>query len=102
VKENGTFSTMCKFRVPYLVGEIESSSYELLSRKKWLFAILGVDFINIKRAPFSYKRLFSSYVLALNELSYEKFPRLTLMKLTVGREEKRNNKNGENFARLVL
>jgi hypothetical protein len=42
----------------------------------------GVNFINVKRAHFSYERLFSSYVLALNELSYEKFARLTLMKLT--------------------
>jgi hypothetical protein len=44
----------------------------------------GVNFINVKRAHFSYERLFSSYVLALNELSYEKFARLTLMKLTAG------------------
>ncbi len=33
---------------------------------------------------FSYKHLFSSYVLALNELSNEKFAHLTLIKLTVG------------------
>ena len=45
----------------------------------------GVNFINVKRAHFSYERLFSSYVLALNELSYEKFARLTLMKLTADR-----------------
>jgi len=44
----------------------------------------GVNFINIKLAHFSYKLLFSSYILALNELSYEKFARLTLMKLTAG------------------
>jgi len=42
----------------------------------------GVNFISVKRAHFSYERLFSLYVLALNELSYEKFARLTLMKLT--------------------
>ncbi len=42
----------------------------------------GVNFINVKRAHFSYERQFSSYVLALNELSYEKRARLTLMKLT--------------------
>ncbi len=35
----------------------------------------AVNFINNKRARFSYKRLFSSYVLALNKLSYEKFVR---------------------------
>jgi len=48
------------------------------------FHILGVNFINVKRAHFLYESLFSSYVLALNELSYEKFARLRLMKLTVG------------------
>ncbi len=42
----------------------------------------GVNFINVKRVHFSYERLFSSYILALNKLSYEKFARLTLMKLT--------------------
>jgi len=49
-----------------------------------IFGLLGssVNFINVKRAHFLYERLFSSYVLALNELSYEKFVRLTLMKLT--------------------
>ncbi len=36
------------------------------------------------QARFSHERLFSSYVLALNELSYEKFVPLTLMKLTAG------------------
>jgi hypothetical protein len=41
-----------------------------------------VDFINVKRAKFTYKSLFSSYVLALNELSYEKRTHKTLMKLT--------------------
>ena len=35
--------------------------------------IPAVNFINVKRARFSYKRLFSSYVLALNKLSYKKF-----------------------------
>ncbi len=44
----------------------------------------GVNFINIKLAHFSYERLFSSYVLALNELSYKKFVCLMLMKLTAG------------------
>ncbi len=33
----------------------------------------GVNFINVKRAHFLYKHLFSSYVLALNKLWYEKF-----------------------------
>ncbi len=36
---------------------------------------LDVNFINNKRARFSHESLFSSYVLALNELSYEKFVR---------------------------
>ncbi len=44
----------------------------------------GVNFINVKRAPFLYEHLFSSYVLALNELSYKKRARITLMKLTAG------------------
>jgi hypothetical protein len=34
---------------------------------------LGVNFINVKRATFTYERLFSSYVLALNKLSYKKY-----------------------------
>jgi len=42
----------------------------------------SVNFINVNRARFSYEWLFSSYILALNELSYEKSARLTLMKLT--------------------
>jgi len=46
----------------------------------------GVNFINIKCAHFLYERLFSSYVLALNKLSYKKIARLTLMKLTAGFE----------------
>jgi hypothetical protein len=49
-----------------------------------IFLHLGVNFIDVKRAHFSYKRLFSSYILALNELSYKKFVGLTLMKLTEG------------------
>jgi len=44
----------------------------------------GVNIINILHANFSYERLFYSYILALNELSYKKFARLTLMKLTRG------------------
>ncbi len=42
----------------------------------------SVNFINVKCAHFSNERLFSSYVLALNELMYEKFARSTLMKWT--------------------
>jgi len=41
-----------------------------------------VNFINVKRANFTYKSLFSSYVWALNKFSYEKCARKTLMKLT--------------------
>jgi len=48
------------------------------------FATSGVNFINVLRTHFSYEHLFSSYVLALNELSYEKFASLMLMKLTAG------------------
>jgi len=42
------------------------------------------NFTNVKRTHISYKRLFSSYILALNKLSYKKFARLTFMKLTEG------------------
>jgi len=42
----------------------------------------GVNFINILRTHFLYKRRFSSYILALNKLLYKKFACLTLMKLT--------------------
>jgi len=41
-----------------------------------------VNFINVKRANFTYESLFSSYVLALNELSYERLVGKSLMKLT--------------------
>jgi len=41
-----------------------------------------VNFINLKCANFTYESLFSSYVLALNELLYEKHARNMLMKLT--------------------
>ncbi len=47
---------------------------------------VGVNFINVLHMNFSYERErhFSSYVLALNKLLYEKFAHLTLMKLTTG------------------
>jgi len=41
-----------------------------------------VNFINVKHANFTYESLFSSYVLALNELSYKKRAHKMLMKLT--------------------
>ncbi len=41
-----------------------------------------VNFINVKRTNFTYKRLFSSYILALNKLSYKKRLCKTLMKFT--------------------
>jgi len=41
-----------------------------------------VNFINVKRVNFTYGSLFSSYVLALNKLSYKKCVSKTLMKLT--------------------
>ncbi len=41
-----------------------------------------VNFINVKRPNFTYESLFSSYILALNKLSYEKRARKMLMKLT--------------------
>jgi len=49
-----------------------------------LFYWTGVNFINIIRTNFSYERRFSSYVLALLKISYEKRMRATLMKLTTG------------------
>jgi len=42
----------------------------------------GVNFIKVKGENFMYKRLFSSYILALNELLYEKRAQKMLMKLT--------------------
>ncbi len=51
-------------------------------------ASLGVNFINVKRANFSYEHRFSSYVLALSKNLYKKFARLTLMKLTEGRNSR--------------
>jgi len=41
-----------------------------------------VNFINLKRTNFTYERLFSSYIWALNELSYKKRAQKTLMKLS--------------------
>jgi len=58
-----------------------------------LFVLTGVNFINVKCAHFLYKRLFSSYVLALNELLYEKCVHLMLMKLTAGRHNSSNYYN---------
>ncbi len=49
---------------------------------------LGVNFMNIKRANFSYempfRQLFSSYMYVKKQRLYEKVVRLTLMKLTIG------------------
>jgi len=49
---------------------------------------LGVNFINVLRTNFSYERHFSMYMklekVAKTRRSYEKFVRLTLMKLTLG------------------
>jgi len=44
----------------------------------------GVNFINILHTIFLYESLFSSYILALNGLSYKKHAHKTLMKLTTG------------------
>jgi hypothetical protein len=44
----------------------------------------GVNFINVLRTNFLYEGNFSSYVLALSKNLYEKFARLTLMRLTEG------------------
>ncbi len=44
--------------------QMNSSYYFFLSPE--------VNFINVKRANFTYERLFSSFVLALNELLYKK------------------------------
>jgi len=58
-------------------------SYLILSRKR-----LGVNFINVKRTNFFYERrvsaAFSSYMYVEKRRLYEKFVRLTLMKLTLG------------------
>ncbi len=44
----------------------------------------GVNFINVLRTNFSYKRHFSSYILALSKNAYKKFVDKMLMKLTSG------------------
>jgi hypothetical protein len=49
--------------------------------------LLGVNFINVKRERFSYKHHFSSYMYVKKWRSYEKFVRLTLMKLTTAVQE---------------
>ncbi len=41
-----------------------------------------VNFINLKRANYTYKSIFYSYVLALNKLSYKKRAHKMFMKLT--------------------
>jgi len=59
----------------------------LFNKLTYLILLLykpGVYFTNLKRADFTYKRLFSSYVLALNKLLYKKHAQKTLMKLSPG------------------
>jgi len=72
-----------KLSKPYLINKC----FERLCLSNFNFSILAfeipvVNFINVKRANFSYKLCFSSYVLALAKKSYEKIVRKTLMKLT--------------------
>jgi len=60
--------------------------YGMFSRKNCKFFLTFVcpvvNFINVKRANFTYESLFSNYALALIELSYKKCWRKTLIKLT--------------------
>jgi hypothetical protein len=61
----------------------------------------GVNFINIIGTNFSYKRHFSSYVLALLKNLYEKRARITLMKLTIGGANMNENEFGLKGRRIV-
>ncbi len=61
---------------------ISPKFYTQVSRKQIPKAqkiLSGCQFHHVKQARFLYDRLFSSYVLSLNKLSYEKFVRLTLL-----------------------
>jgi hypothetical protein len=76
-----SFSLLLQFGLVILCQKIISAkdAFKMLAKQ-----ILGVNFINVLRARFLNKILFSSNVLALNKLSYEKHVRKMLMKLTVG------------------
>ncbi len=71
-------------RNPYAKAEteVEKGCSKKRARKMLMELTPGVNFINIIRTNFSYKRRFSSYFLALSKNSYEKCSRITLMKLT--------------------
>jgi len=76
---------------------------KLLLTKFLDYLLSGVNYVNVICAPFSYESLFSSYVLALNELSYKKCARKTLMKLTQGwRRESASTEKCFHFRLLLL
>jgi len=84
-----TFFTLPQvFYFPFVSLSVFSASLVMLLNKLTYLLLLlykpGVYFTNLKCANFTYERLFSSYVLALNELSYEKHEQKTLMKLSPG------------------
>ncbi len=58
-------------------------------RRTLMKLTLGLNFINVKRANFTYESLFYGYVLALNEVLYKKHACKTLMKLTLGGKRER-------------
>jgi len=83
---------------PKVLSSIKGNGYFLIWRHNWKSKVKNtkkrektgsykrskpsVNFINIIRTNFSYKRHFSSYVLALLKNLYEKHGHIMLMKLT--------------------
>jgi len=85
----------CKFKCKSsFLGKAETARRFLF----WIWCT-GVNFINVKHTNFSYKCRFGSFYnvhVTRKKLpkwhSYEKFARLTLMKLTPGHEEMSKNR----------
>jgi len=82
----GWFTLSCKLNKKIMfytvVYTVFRSHYLYIPFGEKMMSSPAVNFINVNRACFSYEHLFSSYVLALNKFLYEKFARLTMMKLS--------------------
>ncbi len=82
-----------RFRKSNLIRSESETRPELETRMDQPEAevISGVNFINIKRANFSYEtlfwQLFSSYMYVKNDVRTKKFVHLILMKLTIDQSE---------------
>ncbi len=84
-----TADCLCVVNITYIRRRFEHKSDFVFRRCQFEVAhgwrsFSGVNFINIIRTNFLYKRRFSSYILALWKNLYEKRVRITLMKLTTG------------------